>query len=211
MSELLFSVIDAQPKRHAASPTIRFRLRISGASEPIEAMVLRVQIRIEPQWRSYETGEQSMLNDLFGTPDRWNKTLHALSWADVPLMVPAFTGETQVDLHVPCTYDFDLAATRFFNALGGGEVPLQLFFSGSIFRHATQSFAVEMLSWNCECAYRMPLQVWRAAMESCYGDSAMLRIDRETFERLSRVRAANGFTSWEQTLEKLLTEQSLTS
>jgi hypothetical protein len=206
VNDFQFSVVDAQAKTHAASPTIRFTLAIRCEGAPVEAIVLRTQIRIEPQWRSYEAAEQELLVDLFGTPDRWNTTLHVLAWADVPVMVPAFDGETQVGVAVPCTYDFDVPATRFFSALSGGEIPLRFLFSGSIFRRADQSFTVEMVSWSSECGYRMPLQVWRSAMNACYGDSALLRLDREMFERLQRVRAKIGAHTWEQTFAHLLTD-----
>ncbi len=225
MSDLAFSVLAAEPKLHCASPTIRFVLQIShpevskdpersvsaernasrrarpeGAEERIEAIILRTQIRIEPQWRTYTDAEKPLLNDLFGTPDRWDKTLHALAWADVPVMVPAFTGETQVDVNVPCTYDFDVTATRFFSALESGSIPLRFLFSGSIFRSGEEAFSVERVSWSSECAYRMPYEVWRDTMRAYYGDSVLLRIDRETFEHLQRIRAETCATSWDEIL-----------
>jgi hypothetical protein len=175
---MLFSVVDAKPKHYAASPTIVFRLRI-GCDDQVEAMVLRVQIRIEP--RRHNNG-------------------HPFAWADIPVMVPAFTGETFVDVNVPCTYDFDNTAARFFNDVEAGEIPLRFFFTGSIFRRTEESFSVSMLSWQSECAYRMPLEVWQDAMRACYGDSVLIRIDRETFERLQRLRTQTGATSWDAVL-----------
>jgi hypothetical protein len=224
MSDLEFSIVSAEPKMHAASPTIRFVLHIrhgelamamDGASfaraqdvlEPtgpppssVEAIVLRVQIRLEPQWRTYTDAEKPLLEDLFGTPDRWGTTLRALSWADVPVMVPAFTGQTQADVNVPCTYDFDFAAARYFSALEDGDIPLRFFFSGSIFRTGESGFSAERVSWSSECAYRMPYTVWRDAMRACYGEAVVLRIDRETFEHLQRVRAETGARSWDEVI-----------
>jgi hypothetical protein len=215
MSDLDFSIVSAEPVRHAASPTIRFALRIRHGDvtrhgelaepraelvEAIEALVLRVQLRIEPQWRSYSDAEKPLLNDLFGTPDRWGTTLRALSWADVPVMVPAFTGETEASVNVPCTYDFDVTAARYFSALEDGEIPLRFLFSGSIFHHGDAGFSSERISWSSECAYRMPHRVWRDAMRACYGDSVLLRIDRETFEHLQRIRASTGAQSWDEVL-----------
>ena len=58
MAELSFDCIDVRPLRYAASPTLAFKLRISElTSQPIHAMALRVQIRIEPQRRRYSSGE----------------------------------------------------------------------------------------------------------------------------------------------------------
>lgn len=210
MSGLTFSIAGAEPCRHVASPTIRFRLRIANRGAPIEAIVLRAQIRIEPQWRSYDAKEQGLMRDLFGEASRWEKTLHALSWADLPVAVPAFEDTIEVDVRVPCTYDFDLAASRYTSALGGGEIPLRFFFSGSIFREGPQTFAVELVPWSSECAYRMPHEVWRGAMAACYGDAAMIKVDRETFERLQGMRAETDSTTWEEAFGILLDSREIT-
>jgi hypothetical protein len=203
MIDVTFSVSTALPKRFAASPTIVFGLHVT-ASQPIEAAALRVQLRIEPQWRSYAPREQALLRDLFGTPDRWQTTLRALSWADLPVAVPGFVSETDVEVNVPCTYDFDVTATRFLNALGDGEIPVRFLFSGAIFRDGALGFSTERVSWSSECAYRMPLDVWRGALRACYGDDALIRISRETLEQLQRYRALSGARSWDELFERLL-------
>lgn len=209
MSDLRFSILSSAAKQHAAVPTITFRLALRHApgDKSVEAMVLRTQIRIEPQWRSYNAEEQKLLADLFGTPERWHKTVHALAWADVPVMVPAFSVETEVDVNVPCTYDFDVSATRFVTALDGGEMPLRFLFSGSIFYHGNNGFSVERVSWSSECAYRMPVEVWRDAMRACYGESVVIRVTNETFEALQRRRIETGATSWDEVLRD--TEEAL--
>ncbi len=203
MSAISFAVTAAHAKRNAAAPSIVFETRVT-APEPIEAMVLRAQIRIEPQWREYDGAEKTLLVDLFDTPDRWGTTLHALSWADITVTVPAFERETQTEVTVPCTYDFDAAATRYLNALGGGEIPVRLLFSGAIFRCAPSGFSTERVPWSSEAAYRMPLHVWHEAMRACYGDDALIRVTRETLNRLQRYRALSGATSWDQLFERLL-------
>jgi hypothetical protein len=203
VSKLDFRVDDAKAKSHAASPTIAFALDVE-SDEPIEAMVLRVQLRIEPQWRSYDGTEKTLLNDLFGTPDRWQTTLRTFSWADVPVIVPGFEGSTRAEICIPCTYDFDQAATRFLHALAGGEVPLRFLFSGAIFRRGGKTFSTERVPWSCEYAYRMPLEVWQSAMRACYGDDALIRVHRETLEKLHRYRALAGAISWDDLFERLM-------
>jgi hypothetical protein len=203
MSELQFGIMGAQAKRYAALPTISFRLHVS-ADEPIEALVLRAQVRIEPQWRAYDSSEKTLLGDIFGTPDRWGTTLRTFSWADVPVTVPAFECETDADVNVACTYDFDQTATRFLHALGGGEIPLRFLFSGAVFRYGATGLSTERVSWSSECAFRMPLAVWHDAMRACYGDDALIRVNRETLERLHRYRALIGAVSWDQFFERLL-------
>jgi hypothetical protein len=203
MSDIRFSVVDAQAKQHAASPTISFRLHVS-AAEPVDALVLRAQLRIEPQWRMYDQEEQSLLGDLFGTPDRWHATLRTFSWTDVSLVVPGFDDEIETEISVPCTYDFDQAATRFFDALHSGAIPVRFLFSGPIFRSARTGFITERISWSSECTYRMPVGVWHDAMRACYGDDALIRINLETLEKLRRYRALSGASTWDEVLERLM-------
>ena len=38
--------------------------------------------------------------------------------------VQGFTGTTDVDLPLPCSYDFDVVGSRYLHALGDGSVPL---------------------------------------------------------------------------------------
>lgn len=202
MSPVTFKISGASVKPHAASPTIRFDVHVA-SSEPVEAMVLRAEIRIEPQWREYDPQEQLLLDDVFGAPERWGTTLRALSWADVPAVVTGFKGETQTRIDVPCTYDFDVTATRFFHALSDGDVPVRMLFSGAIFYTGARGFWCERVPWSAEAAYRMPAGVWRDAMRSCYGTDAVLRVKAETLERLHRLRARDGALSWDALFERL--------
>ena len=134
MSPLSFSVVDARPEPHAAVPTLMLRLRIDAASpEPVHAVALRCQIMIEPQRRRYEPSEQERLTELFGETPRWGDTLRPFLWTNVGMTIPGFTGGTDVDLPITCTYDMDVAAVKYFHALGHGEIPLVLLFSGTAF------------------------------------------------------------------------------
>jgi len=197
MIALTFSITGAYAKSRTATPTICFALCVK-ASERVEAMVLRAEIRIEPQWRSYSLGEQLLLNDIFGAPERWGTTLRAFSWADVPVVVTAFEGETITRIEVPCTYDFDVTATRFFHALADGHIPVRILFSGAIFYAGRLGFSCERVPWSAEAAYRMPASVWHEAMRVCYGTDALLRVKAETLEQLHRMRAAAGALSWDE-------------
>lgn len=202
MSALQFAVTDASPKVNAAFPAVAFRLRIS-ASEAVEALVLRVQVIIEPHWRAYDGKEKTLLQDLFGTPERWGTTLHALNWADLPLAVTAFDEQTEAELTVPCGFDFDAAAPRFLSALDGGEVSLRFLFSGAVFHADRRGWSSERVPWSSECAYRMGVQVWRDALRACYGDDVLLRVNRQTFEQLQAFRALSGASSWDDFFARL--------
>jgi hypothetical protein len=81
MTDLAFDVLGVAPLRHAASPHLQFRLRVTETSGAVvHAMALRCQLRFEPQRRPYDPQEQEGLTDLFGTSDRYGTTLKPFLW-----------------------------------------------------------------------------------------------------------------------------------
>ena len=136
MPDLTFTVEGARPIP-GADPAIGFRLRVNTAdATEIHSVGLRCQVRIRPARRRYTAAEQTKLLDLFGTPDRWGKTVRDLHWATVGVTVPPFVGTTAVEAPVPCDRDPTAAATRYFDALDGGDAELLLLFSGTVFYEA---------------------------------------------------------------------------
>lgn len=205
MTDLAFEVLDVRPQEHAASPHLLFRLRIAETSGAVvHAIALRCQLRIEPQRRPYDAAEQEGLTDLFGTSDRYGSTLKPFLWTHATAMVQGFTGSTEVDLPVACTYDFDISATKYLHALRGGDVPLVLLFSGTVFTRGATGFAVEQLSWSLEASCRLPVSGWRRLMDLYFPGGGWIRLDREAIDALARFRSARGLTSWEQTVAELL-------
>jgi hypothetical protein len=205
MSTLAFEVLDVRAQEHAASPHLLFRLRITETSGAVvHALALRCQLRIEPQRRSYDGIEQDGLTDLFGGSERYAATLKPFLWTHATAMVQGFSGSTEVDLPLPVTYDFDVSATKYLHALQGGEVPLVLLFSGTVFTRGETGFAVEQLSWSCEAPCRMPVSVWRDVMDHYFPGGGWIRLDRSTIDALVRFRSARGLTSWESTVAELL-------
>jgi hypothetical protein len=205
VTELGFEVLDVRPQEHAASPHLLFRLRISETSgEVVHALALRCQLRMEPQRRPYDAEEQAGLEDLFGSAERYPTTLKPFLWTHATAMVQGFTGSREVDLPVACTYDFEVSATRYLHALCGGEVPLVLLFSGTVFTRGTTGFAVEQLSWSSEASCRMPVSTWRRLMDLYFPGGGWIRLDRDALDALSAFRTARGLTSWEQTIDALL-------
>ena len=144
---LRFSCAAARPEPYAAGPSVQLDLGIS-ADVPVHTVALRTQIRIEPRRRRYTADEADRLSDLFGEPARWGETLHPLQLATVATMVPGFTGSTTVPLLVPLTYDLDIAATKYLHGLDGGDVPLLLLFSGTVFHGAPDTVRVGMVPWH---------------------------------------------------------------
>src|SRR5277367_4195285 len=135
MPNLSFRIEDANAIPFAAAPMIAFRLRIENAiaDETIHTVALRCQIQLDVTRRRYIEEEQGRMRDLFGEPDRWSQTLRSLLWTHASVIVPSFQDTTLTDLQVPCTFDFNVAATKYFEGLTGGETPLCFLFSGTVF------------------------------------------------------------------------------
>ena len=211
MPELSFQVEHAEAAQLAAAPLLVFKLRISQEAEPvpIHSIALRSQIRIDPARRRYDASERERLLDLFDTPDRWSRTLRPMLWTHTSAVVPAFVDSIVTDLPVPCTFDFNVAATKYFYALENGEVPLSLLFSGTIFHEiAGTGLQVAQIPWEKEANFRLPVAVWKEMMELYYPNSAWLCLRKDIFDRLYQFKSRHRFPTWEQAIEKLLPSEN---
>jgi len=207
MPDLDFQIAGVSVAPFAAAPLLEFDLQVANANadERIHSVVLRAQVQIAATRRRYTEQEQQGLLDLFGEPDRWSQTLRSMLWTHTSVVVPQFTGSTTVALPVPCTFDFNVAATKYFYALAAGEVPLLFLFSGTIFYAADHGgLQVSQISWSKEAPFRMPVAVWRQMMDTYYPNSAWLSLHRDVFDRLHRYKTQRGLPTWEQALESLL-------
>jgi hypothetical protein len=209
MAELAFTVVDVVPEPYAASPNLLARIRIEEASgERVHALALRVQIRIEPQRRRYDDTEEQALLDLFGDRARFAETLRPFAWLHASTVAQGFSGETEIDVPLPCTYDFEVSGTTYLHALRDGEIPLLFLFSGTVFTRGTTGFSVSPVPWECEARYRMPVAVWRDLMESWFPGTEWVRMRRETVEALAHYRHVRGLTNWDDAVTSLLADVS---
>ena len=205
MSELVFDCVDAGADPYAVAPTIVFRLQIAETTgQPIGGIMLRAQLRIEPLKRRYSDTEAEKIGDLFGERSRWSDTMKPMQFANVTQMVPPFTGSVTVDLPVPLTYDFDVATAKYFHGLDDGEVPFVILFSGTALLDRGGSLAIEQIPWHKETSYRLPVALWRQAMDVHFPDSAWLRVRRETLDSLQRFKSRLTLPTWDETIEALL-------
>lgn len=207
MPDLAFRIEEISPVRYFAAPMLAARLRISNASatEAIHSILLNCQVRIEPLGKKYSAEEEARLLELFGERERWARTMKPMLWTQTALNVPGFTGSTDAELPLPCTLDFDLAATKFFYGLEAGEVPVSILFSGTVFFAASDGrLQAVQIPWDREARYQLPASAWRAAVEMHYPNAMWLRLDRDSFDRLYRYKIANGLPTWEQAIEQLI-------
>lgn len=204
---LRFSILDIQPETYAVSPSLAVHLAVEESSgEVVHAAVLRCQVRIEPQRRPYTDAEADGMGDLFGPRARWSETLRPYLWLQTTALVPGFTGSTVIDLPVPCSYDFEVAANKYLSALDDGTVPLNFLFSGTVFVRGETGFSARQIPWDAEATYALPVSVWRAVMEQHFPDTAWVRLGRDSFRALQAYRVEHGMLSAGDAVDSLLDE-----
>ncbi len=207
MPDLTFEILGVDPAVRGLAPLLHFQLRVTNeqADEVIQSVILQAQIQIQAPQRSYNRSEKEKLFELFGPPEEWGQTLRAKLWGHSNTTLRTFRGVTDTILPMPCSYDLNLASTKFFHGVEEGEVPLLFLFSGTIFyAGADGRLQVQQISWNKECTYRMGVSVWKEIMDHHYPNQGWLYLDRDLFERLASFKRRSGVTSWEQAIEKLL-------
>ena len=207
MPELVFDCIGARPERYAVVPSFSLTLRISETTgQPVDAIALRAQLRIEPFRRAYSDAEADRLHDLFGERQRWSDTLKPLQFAMLSTMVPGFTGSIEIDLPVPFSYDLQIASTRYFSSLDDGEIPLLLLFSGTIFGQADGRLQVQQVPWSKETTFQLPVSLWREAVDAHFPDAAWITMNRHTLDELIRFKTRHALPTWDATVAALLAQ-----
>ena len=207
MPDLHFKVSGLAPGMHGMMPLLNFQLEITNtpANEPISSVILQAQIQFHAKQRRYLPSEKEKLTELFGEPERWGDTLRTKLWTLANTTVRPFAGSTTALLTIPCTFDLNVMATKYFYALEEGEIPLLFHFSGTIFyESADERLQVQPISGNKECLWRMPVSAWRDLMDHHYPDTAWLTLSRAAFDRLYAYRRTHGIATWDETIEQLL-------
>jgi len=178
------------------------------ASEPsaaeIQSIVLTAQLMIDSAQRGYDAGTRERLAELFGPPSAWAPSTSGLPWARLAVTVPGFRGQTRFALEVPCTYDLEVAAAKYFYALQDGEVPLTFHFNGTVFFYADGRLQVTPVSWSTSASYRMPVAAWRSMIAEHYPGGGWIRLSDETLRALHDRRAARGLATFDQCVSELL-------
>jgi hypothetical protein len=202
--ELQFSVKGAERVEHAAVPTIAFALGVA-TDRPVRSVLLDVQLQIAARRRPYDDAAHERLFELFGPAEQWDRSLRTLPWMRTTLVVPPFTDGTVVELPLACSYDLEVAASRYFDALDDGEVPLEFLFSGTVFYGAPLQAA--RISWESEAAYRMPVALWRETMDRYFNGTAWLRLPKPSLDRLAAHKSRHALATWGDVVDSLLPER----
>jgi uncharacterized protein DUF6084 len=201
-----FEVHDVTWVPDAAAPMLSFAIGVTETSgRDVFTIALTAQINIDPARRSYDAQTRAALIELFGEPERWAATTHSFLMAHATALVPSFTGHTTFTLPVPCTYDLELAAAKYFYSLPDGEAPMSFHFTGSVlYRGDDGQVQVVLIPWTCSAQWRMPIAAWRAMMDHHYPGGGWVRLADETIEALGRRKAERGLHSYDATVSELL-------
>jgi hypothetical protein len=203
---LAFAVTGAEEERYAAVPTLRFRLEITRTGGPaIASLALTADVRIDVARRRYGPEDRRALAELFGLPDQWATALRPLTWARTTVHVPAFDTRTTADLPVACSYDTELAVTKYLRAVRDGDVPLDFLFSGTVFHHGPDGgLRAGRIPWSGEAAYALPADRWHALTGRYHAGGPWLRLSHDTYERLDAYRARHVLRTPDEAVAALL-------
>jgi hypothetical protein len=202
-----FEVLGAEPVPHAASPTLRFMLRVADASgRAVHGIALAAQLNIDPAKRTYDAATRERLVELFGAPERWAATTRSFLWTQVGALVPPFRGQADFALAVAATYDLEVAAAKYFYSLPGGEIPLTFHFSGTILYSdpGAEQLQIAMVPWSCSASYKLPVADWKRMMGLYYPGGGWVRLQTETLDRLAARKARSGLQTLDACVADLL-------
>ncbi len=205
MPHLQFGVRDVQAATDAATPSLRATLSI--AAEPgvsVLGLALNVNVRIAAERRRYTDAERGRLRELFGSDGDWDRSIGPIVWTRGTINVPAFEGSVDTTVILPCGYEFDMVAVKYATALEGGFIPVEILPTGTVFYRGGERMLAGKLPWDTEIAFRVDVSTWRAAVNAVFNGTAWLRIDERLLPRLQTYRAQHGLTTWDSTIEALL-------
>ncbi len=200
-----FEVVAAAHLAFAAAPTMVFSVKAHelGVLE-IQSMSLSVQVMIDPARRGYDENTREQLTELFGPAATWAPSTQGLNWARVAAAVPGFQRETVFGLEVPCTYDLEVAATKYFYAVADGVVPLSFHFYGTVFYRAPDGrLQMTPVPWSASAQFGMPVSAWQAMIAEHYPAGGWIRLSERTLAALNAFRAQRGLT-FDDTVQELL-------
>ncbi|HUO69244.1 MAG TPA: DUF6084 family protein [Solirubrobacteraceae bacterium] len=192
----------------AAGPTLIFSGAATDATgSEIQSIALSVQVMIDPARRGYDSETRERLAELFGPPATWTPSTQGLAWARVSALVPGFTATASFELELPCTYDLEVAAAKYFYALADGFAPLSFHFNGTVFyRDVDARLQVTPVAWSATAQYSLPIATWRAMIAEHYPGGGWIRVSDATLAALNARRGRRGLPSFDMCIEELLSD-----
>ena len=156
-TEPVFSVLGVEPVAHAATPTLRFhaaRRRPARARDPHDR-ALDADPDRPGAARLRRRDPASGSSSCSARPSAGRRRRRSSAGRTSSALVPGFTGATSFALDVPCTYDLEVAASKYFYSLPDGEVPLSFLFNGMVlYSGEDDRLQVAQVPWSCTARWR---------------------------------------------------------
>ena len=116
-------------------------------------------------------------------------TTRSLVWAQLDVVVPAFTGSTTVAVPIACNYDMEVAAAKYLHSLPDGEAPLAMHFNGVVYYpNDDGGLQMVLIPWSRSVGFRMPVSVWSETIEHYYPNTAWVACAPRRSTRCERRR-----------------------
>ncbi len=201
-----FTVLGAKAVEFAAAPTLAFTLEVTEpTAREIYTIALTCQVNLDPAQRDHDAETRALLSELFGAPERWAQTTKSRRWVQASVLVPSFTGSATFELPVLCNFDLELAATKYFYSLPGGDIPLTFFFSGTIlYRGDAGEIQAAQVHWDRQSLFRLPVAAWKDMVAHYYPRRGWIGLHADTLAALSRYKAARGLPTFDACVSALL-------
>ncbi|MBD2892930.1 hypothetical protein amrb99_18500 [Actinomadura sp. RB99] len=204
--ELALDLLGIEPEPFAAAPTLNLRIALRRPDGgPVQCVLLTTTVTIAAARRRYEDAERDRLVRMIGPASLSDDPPGGLLWARIGLTVPTFRGETEVTVALPCGHDMQVTADQYLRALGGGEVPLDLAFDGTVFYPGKDGvLRTAQIPCRHQATGELSVAMWRSLVDRYYGAVRWLRLDEDRFDRLAAYRARRAHTSFDDTVDELL-------
>jgi hypothetical protein len=201
MIDLGFNVRGLSMLPFAATPQLVLELEIR-ADRPVHSIMLQGQLRVDVAERDYNDATLERLQDAFGLPDCWGRMMTSLQWTRLHRVVPAFENSTRVEMLLPCSYDFGLAITKYFDALDEGDIPMTMALSGTVLHGPGRE--VSPVPLDKEVKFELPLHLWQETVHHYYPNCVWICLNKEVFDQFHTFKRLSGSPSWDQALTRLL-------
>ena len=123
------------------------------------------------------------------------------------MVVPAFVGSTTFRIPVPCSYDLEVVAAKYFYSLADGEVPLAFNFNGTVmYRGEDDRTQMSLVPWSCSAEFRLPVSTWREVMEEHYPGTGWVALRSDTLEALRQEKARRALPTIDACVAELVAE-----
>lgn len=203
MAELKFAIAGAAPVPYAASPSLALDVR-ARSSDAVESVLLRTSVRIEAGARATTPAEQARLKELFGERELWSRGSRSLLWSQVVNVISAFSGECEVPVVLPCSFDLAAVASKYLRALDGGTVLIRAQFSGTAFFRTEHGLSAAPIALDREADFQLPVETFLEVIDQHFPSTAVMTVSRDLYQRLDQLRIERGHSSFDQTIEALL-------